>query len=303
MAVLVIVSTVGLLADDRTLLGESVWVKPLKFGIGLAIYSTTLAWMLGFLRRGHRFAWWTGTAFAIAGAVDVAAVVYAASLGTFSHFNNGTDPVAQIVQAAFSIGIMPLLIASFVIAVIVIVQRRDDRTIALAIRAGLTLAVASMVSALALSTTAGSTPRLVSDSNDRLVPLVGGHGIGDPDGNGMFVTDWSATGGDLRVPHFVGLHGLQVLLIVAFALNLLSRRIGMLQHEGVRTRLVGAIALGYAGIFVLLVWQAARGQSVVSPDAATAVTAGLIAVLTASLIYLIVRAARRSTATLANLHS
>lgn len=45
-------SGVGVVADDRTLLNESVWVKPLKFGFAFALYAGTLAWLLSKLNKG-----------------------------------------------------------------------------------------------------------------------------------------------------------------------------------------------------------------------------------------------------------
>jgi hypothetical protein len=63
------------------------------------------------------------------------------------------------------------------------------------------------------------------------------------------------------VPHFVGLHGIQVLLLVVFAV----RRV----DERVRARLVGVAALGYTGVLAVVTWQAARGQALLEPDAVT----------------------------------
>src|SRR6478736_3531244 len=86
--------------------------------------------------------------FAVAGVLDVGAVAFAAANGTFSHFNQNTDPVARTVQTVFSFGIFPLLLTSLIISILTLFQRIGDRTLTRALRAGLGLAVASMVVAL-----------------------------------------------------------------------------------------------------------------------------------------------------------
>jgi hypothetical protein len=287
------VSAVGLFVDDRLLLGESVWLKPLKFGFAMGVYTLTLAWLLGKLTRGRRTGWWLGTVFAVAGVLDVGAVAYAAANGTFSHFNQNTDPVARTVQTVFSFGIFPLLLTSLIIAILTLFQRIGDRTLTRALRAGLGLAVASMVVALWLSTSSGATPRTVTDANGHSVSMIGAHGIGDPDGNGMPVTHWSTTGGDLRVPHFVGMHAIQVLLLIVGILSILATRVAWLRDDRVRARIVGTAALGYAGVFAVLSWQAKRGQSVAHPDQVTLVALAGVAVLTLVSATAVVIAARR----------
>jgi hypothetical protein len=296
MFTLALVSAVGLLVDDRLILGESVWLKPLKFGFAMGAYTLTLAWLLGKLTKARRVGWWLGTIFAVAGVLDVGAVAYAAANGTFSHFNQNTDPVARTVQTIFSFGIMPLLLTTLIIAVLLLFQRIGDRTLTRALRAGLGLALASMVVALWLSTSAGATPRTVTDANGHQVSMIGTHGIGDPDGNGMPVTHWSTTGGDLRVPHFVGMHAIQVLLFIVGVLSILATRAAWLRDDRVRARIVGTAALGYAGVFAVLSWQAKRGQSVAHPDQATLIAFAGVAVLTLISVTAVVIEARRQPA-------
>jgi hypothetical protein len=296
MFTLALVSAGGRLLDDRLLLGESVWLKPLKFGFAMGVYALTLAWLLGKLTKGRRIGWWLGTIFAVAGVLDVGAVAYAAANGTFSHFNENTDPVARTVQTAFSFGIMPLLLTTLVIAVLLLIQRIGDRTLTRALRAGLGLALASMVVALWLSTSSGETPRTVTDANGHQVSMIGAHGIGDPDGNGMPVTHWSMTGGDLRVPHFLGMHAIQVLLLIVGVLSILATRTAWLRDDRVRARIVGVAALGYTGVFAVLSWQAKRGQSVAHPDQATMIALAGVAVLSLVSVTAVVIAARRQPA-------
>lgn len=279
MFTVALVSVGGLLFDDRHLVGEPVWLKPLKFGFAMGVHALVLAWLLGKLRRGRRTGWWLGTVFAFAGVLDVGAVAYAAANGTFSHFNDNTDPVARTVQALFSVGIMPLLLTTFFVAILLLVQRVGDRALTRALRVGLGLALASMVVALWLSGS-GQTSRVVADANGHQVSLIGAHGIGDPDGNGMPVTRWSTTGGDLRVPHFVGMHAIQGLLLLAGALATVSARRPRLRDERTRADLVGAAAVGTTGVFVVFSWQASRGQSVLHPDLATLTALAAVAAVT-----------------------
>ncbi|MFC0507097.1 hypothetical protein [Micromonospora costi] len=294
MFTLTVLSAVGLFLDDRLLIGESVWVKPMKFGLAMGVYGLTLAWLLSKLSRGRRLGWWLGTVFAVAGLLDVGAVVYAAAHGTISHFNNNDEPVAETVRTAFNIGVAPLLLITMIIAVLVLIQRTGDRAMSRALRAGLGLAIASMVVALWLSNSAGA--RTVTDANGNPVSMNGGHGIGDPDGNGMFLTHWSTTGGDLRVPHFVGLHAIQVLLLVTAILGVLATRQHWLRDERVRARLVGVAALGYTGAFATLTWQAKRGVPVTHLDRQTLIAFAGVAAFTLVAAAVVVVAARRRSA-------
>jgi hypothetical protein len=111
--------------------------------------------------------------------------------------------------------------------------------------------------------------------------IVGAHTVGLPDGGpGLPVLGWSTVGGDLRIPHFVGMHALQALPILLILLEALGRRLPRLADPRVRSRLVLVAAAGYLALVGLLTSQALRGQSVVHPDTATlTVLAGLVGVL------------------------
>jgi len=269
MAGLVLTAAVGLAVDGREILNESVWLKPFKFGLSFVLYGATLAWLLSRLRKGRRFGWWTGTAFAVTGLVDVGFIVVQAARGTFSHFNANTDTFNQVGQRIFMSGVVGLFGASLVIAVMVLFQRVGDAPLNRAIRVGIGLATAGMAVAFYL-VGANADKEHVTDAYGHPVTLSGSHGIGvEAGGPGMPLTHWSTVGGDLRIPHFVGLHAIHALLIVVLVLQLLARRVRWLRPERVRTRLVGVAAFAYTGVMVTVTVQAFRGQALIHPDGQT----------------------------------
>jgi hypothetical protein len=293
MAGLTLASGIGIVVDDREILNESVWLKPFKFGMSFVLYGATLAWLLSKLRKAKRFGWWTGTVFALTGVVDVGFVAVQAARGTFSHFNANTDTFNQVGQQVFMSGVIGLFGASLVVAIMLLFQRVGDAPLNRVIRVGIGLATAGMVIAFYL-VGANAQDEQVTDAYGNPVTLGGSHGIGvEAGGPGMPLTNWSTVGGDLRVPHFVGLHAIHFLLIVLLALHLLGRRVAWLRPERVRARLVGVAAFAYAGVMLTVTVQAFRGQALIHPDVQTlGMLGGFLAVSLVALAGVIASARR-----------
>ncbi|MEV5895882.1 hypothetical protein [Nonomuraea fuscirosea] len=269
MVLLLVVSAVGMVADDRVLLGAPVWGKPLKFAVSFIVYGLTLAWMLTLPHRASRWTWWMATLLAVTGMVDVGVVVVQAARGTFSHFNQADDPFTNGISLVFGVGVQLLMLANFVLAGLLIFQRVGDRVLTWAIRAGLAFVVAGI--GLGFWIPARSSEVWTAmDAAGHAIPLSAQHNVGVPDGGpGLPLTGWSTVGGDLRIPHFVGLHGLQVMLVVALVLGFLAGRVTRLRDERTRVGLMIVAAAAYAGVIVLVTWQAVRGQALIHPDGQT----------------------------------
>jgi hypothetical protein len=89
------------------------------------------------------------------------------------------------------------------------------------------------------------------------LPITGAHTVGAPDGGpGLPVTGWSTVHGDIRVPHFIGLHAVQALPLFV----LVTRR----RPSATRVRIVLAVAAVYVLTFALLLTQALRGTPLVA---------------------------------------
>ncbi|MFZ3469907.1 hypothetical protein ACODT3_27470 [Streptomyces sp. 4.24] len=268
-------SAVGLLVDGRTLLGAPIWAKPFKFAVSLAAYALSLAWMLSLLGRARprlaRPAWWAGTVVAAASTVEMVLITGQAVRGRQSHFNQATPFDAQVYQA-MAVTVVVLWVGTLVIAVLLFRARIADRATTWAIRIAAVLALAGAGTGFLMT-----RPTDLQLAADEEGAPVGGHAVGVPDGGpAMPLTGWSTTGGDLRVPHFVGMHALQLLPLFVLVLAVLAARYAGLREERVRLRLVLVAGASYGAVLALLTWQALRGQPLTAPDGQTLGAAALI---------------------------
>ncbi|WP_410651620.1 hypothetical protein [Amycolatopsis sp. cmx-4-54] len=291
MAVLGVIALGGLVFDDRSLVNAPLWLKPLKFTISVGLYAVTLAWLIGQLTRGKRLGWWLGTVFAAGLGLDMALLFWQIAIrGRTLHFNRET-PADQWINNMVANGAFTGWGATAAIALLLLFQRLPDRAMNSALRAGAALSVAGIGVALLMS---GPNEQQMAQFRAGERPsILGAHAVGVPDGGpGLPVLGWSTVGGDMRIPHFFGIHAIQVLPLVAFGLLKLARRYPVLESEFVRRNLVRTASVGFAGVLVLLTWQAQRGQSIVHPDFWTLVAgAGIIAVVAAGSV-LSLRASR-----------
>ncbi|NUT50457.1 MAG: hypothetical protein HOV94_24590 [Saccharothrix sp.] len=265
MAALTVVSVGGLIFDDRILVGSPSWFKPCTFAVSLCLYGVTLAWMLTRTTRFRRVGWWAGTVVALAGTAEMAVVVGQVARGRQSHFNVAT-PLDERLWRLMAVTIVTLWAMHFVIAAVLTASRFTDRAAGLAIRLGLLLSLVGLGLGFLMTSPA--------PGQDDDAGIGGAHSVGVPDGGPqMALTGWATTGGDLRVPHFVGIHALQVVPLVVL---LFGRR--------ATPRLAWGVAIGYAGLMALVTWQALRGQPLLRPDLLTALGALAVATWTAAVI-------------------
>ncbi|MET4076304.1 hypothetical protein [Hymenobacter sp. UYCo722] len=191
-----------LLIDHRLVTGAPVWLKPLKFSLSIIAFAWALGWLLASLpaaaQRSVQFLSW-GVALSMA--VEQAVIFVQAARGTTSHYNGSSGLNAAL------FGLM-----------------------------GLFIAVNTLMTTWALYLVwhyqpAGPAGYVWGMRLGLLVFLVGSvlggfmihnmqHTVGAPDGGpGLPGLGWSTRAGDLRAAHFLGMHALQVLPLLGWALS------------------------------------------------------------------------------------
>ncbi|MCF1710937.1 hypothetical protein L0V05_19180 [Tabrizicola sp. J26] len=206
----VIPTSAALWLDDRSHLGEPIWLKPLKFEIALFIYVVTLAffarWIPDTTRAALSFRAFTAVVIACILA-EMTWIGGAAALGTGSHFNIST-PVWAALYPLMGIIAITLTSASLVWGILIWRNGATGLTPALHLSVALGLVLTFVLTVIAASVLAQGTGHFVGtpQPGDPRVPVMG----------------WSRTVGDLRVAHFFAthaMHGLPLIgLLVAYLL-------------------------------------------------------------------------------------
>jgi hypothetical protein len=260
MAAAALLAMVGLGIDHRVIGGSPAWLKPLKFGVSTAIYCLTLVWVFSYLPDWPGTRRWVSLITGIIILIEVAIIDLQAWRGTTSHFNVST-PVDAALFGIMGLGIITQTIASVFVAVALWRQSFADPLMGWALRWGMTVTIAG--ACIGGLMTRPTTDQLAEARLTHRLTISGAHTVGAPDGGpGLPGTGWSTDHGDLRVPHFLGLHALQALALVAVVVR--RRRLPV----GRGVRLIKAAAASYVTLVALFLWQALRGESIASPGAA-----------------------------------
>jgi hypothetical protein len=274
MAVSTVGGLVGMLADPRLVLGASTWAKTTKFSISVLLYSATILWMLTYVQGRLRLARFVGSAIGAILLFEMALIILQGFRGRAMHFNVAT-PFEESLWSAMSATIIVLFVFNLVGLGLLLFQRLPNPALTWGIRLGMLVMIIGLAEGYLMPPP--SAEQMARLEAGEQLDLIGAHTVGAPDGGpGLPFVGWSTTHGDLRIGHFVGLHGMQALPLLGW---LLARRRDPQLRDRHRVALVAVGAAGYTGLVALVTWQALRGQPLLAPDA---LTLGALAALVAA---------------------
>lgn len=208
--------------------GVSIWYKPFKFAMSIGIYCWTMAWLCCYLPSFNAafFSWFIIVALGF----EIVYIALQAARGQRSHFNV-SKPVYAFLYSLMAIAATSVALYTAYIGMLFFGHEVVELPAYYlwAIRWGIIIFVIFSLEGFVMGARMS-------------------HTIGGADGNhGIPVLNWSKKFGDPRVAHFIGMHALQVLPVVAFYLIKNSKGIHLL-------------ALIYLFIAIATLVQALKGR-------------------------------------------
>ncbi len=184
-----------------------VWIKPFKFALSFAVMFATLALAvqhLGPLAQGRRMIRATIAILAAAFWFEMIYITLQAAQGTASHYNTG-DLYHGVMYSIMGLGAVSLVVGTAVIGWAVL--RDTAAELGPDLRFG--IGVGFILSTLLTLITAGALSSMA------------GHFVGTPPVGAATLPffGWSAAVGDLRPAHFLALHAMQAIPMLAWAVQ------------------------------------------------------------------------------------
>jgi hypothetical protein len=252
--------------------GENIWLKPVRFALAFAIHLLTLVWITKLTGRDEvrddLFSAGIRLQVIIA-AIEFACIALQAGRGVPSHFNLAT-PFDRLVFTIMGLGTAGLMLG-FLLMIAGLLRRPGNGFAAACAVAGIGFAIlGGLVGVIMVMPDASQSALLKAGQK---LSMVGNHAVGEPSQAKIPFFGWDRIAGDWRVPHFIGLHGMQLFPLLAWLRGMRGGRAGF--------RPLGITVAGYALLFAWSTWLTVNARSIFSPDldnlAVVALSAGVLA--------------------------
>jgi hypothetical protein len=217
--VCLVVSVIGLILDDRILQYVPIWLKPFKFSVSSLIFIGSILYFLKYIPN-KKFILLTNKIVSYGLIIELIIIFLQAYRGKMSHFNNQTFEDMILFQI-MAITIVCVWLGFGVYAwKLFKASEYMDELIFKGIQVGAVITFLTMPFAFTMPQPSKIQIQEIIKNKSQIGLIVGSHTVDEKDPSQTYpLTGWAKTGGDLRIAHFLGLHALQILPILAFLLN------------------------------------------------------------------------------------
>jgi len=228
------------------------------------VYAPTVLWMFSYVKLRPRLMRFVMDACAAALSIEIVLFITQAVRGQPMHFNVAT-PIDETLWSIMGTTITVFYLINIVGFVVFLRQKPiADRVFMLSLKLGMGLMLLGFGLGFLMTNPSPAQMEVLQAGGS--VPAIGAHTVGAADGGrGIAILGWSSEHGDLRIAHFVGIHGAQVLALIGWLLYNAKQRF----NDKQRLALTWGAAVAYLGLVASVTVQALRGQALLQPDATT----------------------------------
>ena len=247
IALLMIPTLVALIIDRRTIDGDRVWAKPLKFELSLAVHFATLALLASFLPASVAYGGPLRDAAVVATIATAFEIFYIgiqAARGRRSHFNVETT-LSAMLYGLMAFGASIITAAAALVGTLLLVCDTPSIGAGLKIGSSAGLIGGTVLTLITAFRMGGTMSRFVRPERSGAAR--------------MPVTGWSLTVPDRRIPHFFATHMMQLMPVAGLVVDALFLPVA------VSVFLVLLCAGGYAFVTLRIFQRVNRGDVVKWP--------------------------------------
>ncbi|MBD1394165.1 hypothetical protein [Mucilaginibacter glaciei] len=187
-------------ASQLQVTGTNAWDKPIKFALSIGVFCWTMGWFCWYLQMPGQVTLYNWATIILL-AFELLYITYQAGRGQQSHFNRST-PLYSVLYTGMAFAATAVALHTAYMGILFCSRsfpQLPDYYL-LSIRSSIFLFV-------------------IFAFEGALMGGTNAHTIGGPDGgSGLPFLNWSRKFGDARIAHFVGMHALQVLPLLAYYL-------------------------------------------------------------------------------------
>ena len=252
-----LVSILGLIIDDRILQYVPIWLKPFKFSVSSVIFIGSILYFLKYISN-QKFIYLTNKIVSYGLMIELLIIFFQAYRGKMSHFNNQTFEDFILFQImAITIVCVWLGFGVYAWKLFKSTEYGNDLVFK-GIQVGAIITFLTMPFAFTMPQPSKTQLQEIIKNKSQIGLVVGSHTVEEKDPSQTYpLTGWAKTGGDLRIAHFLGLHALQILLILAFLLT------GMNFTISNKKRILSTTGFFYLLLVVVVLVQALKGIPII----------------------------------------
>lgn len=218
---------------DHSIYSLSTWLKPAKFAVSILLYAASFNIFQRYISGQNRLIRFAMSASVLGGFIELASSLTQAALTWSAHSNAGVEDALLITGR---LAIMPLAFLDLIFFAVLMREKNLPPVMGSALKWGLLL------------TAIGFIPGFILMAPEHVQVALSHHAF--------------CSSGNLRIAHFIGIHALQIIPLLALYLERFDSQLSI----GEQLNILRISGFSYFALIQILTWQALRNEMILAPS-------------------------------------